>query len=89
VTAGKHTSDRIDLFPGAVLPEYEPTQELEDEAMKSPRDHQPPFPVRDYSLALQSAVSWLGDRYLLATPIHATNQRARSSFNRPRGRASL
>jgi hypothetical protein len=57
--------------------------------MKSPREHQPPFPVRDYSLALQSAVSWLGDRYLLATPIHAPSQRPRSRFNRPRGRASL
>jgi hypothetical protein len=25
-------------------------------------------PSHDYGLALQSAVSWLGDRYLLATP---------------------
>jgi hypothetical protein len=39
--------------------------------MKSSRDNQPPFPVRDYSLAVQSAVSWLGDRYLLAAPIAA------------------
>jgi hypothetical protein len=26
------------------------------------------IPSHDYGLALQSAVSWLGDRYLLATP---------------------
>lgn len=39
--------------------------------MKSSRDSQPNFPVRDYSLAVESAVSWLGDRYLLATPIAA------------------
>jgi hypothetical protein len=25
-------------------------------------------PTHDYGLALQSAVSWLGERYLLATP---------------------
>ena len=45
--------------------------ELEDAPVKSPRDNQPPFPVRDYSSAVQNAVSWLGDRYLLATPISA------------------
>jgi hypothetical protein len=27
-----------------------------------------PIPSHDYGLALQSAVSWLGERYLLATP---------------------
>jgi hypothetical protein len=42
--------------------------------MKDTRDSQPPFPVRDYSSAVQSAVSWLGDRYLLATPIHASSR---------------
>ena len=47
---------------------------LEDDAMKDARDSQPPFPVRDYSSAVQSAVSWLGDRYLLATPIHAPSR---------------
>ena len=26
------------------------------------------LPMHDYRLALQSAVSWLGDRYLLAAP---------------------
>ena len=39
--------------------------------MKDSRDSHAHFPVRDYSLAVQSAVSWLGDRYLLATPVHA------------------
>jgi hypothetical protein len=28
-------------------------------------------PVHDYELALQNAVSWLGDRYLLASPVTA------------------
>ena len=35
--------------------------------MKRP-DPSRPIPVHDYGLALQSAVSWLGDRYLLASP---------------------
>jgi hypothetical protein len=39
--------------------------------MKTVRETQHPFPVRDYSSAVQSAVSWLGDRYLLATPVAA------------------
>ena len=51
-----------------------PTQKPEDADVKSSRDSQSHFPVRDYSLALQSAVSWLGDRHLLATPIHALSR---------------
>jgi hypothetical protein len=39
--------------------------------MKRPNDLHPQLPVHDYGLALQSAVSWLGDRYLLAAPIPA------------------
>ena len=59
--------------------------------MKTPHESQPPFPVRDYSVAVQSAVSWLGDRYLLAAPIPArTHERAATPFiggsNRWRGR---
>ena len=37
--------------------------------MKDTRDSHAHFRVRDYSLAVQSAVSWLGDRYLLAEPV--------------------
>lgn len=29
----------------------------------------PTLPLHDYRMALQSAVSWLGDRYLLAAPV--------------------
>jgi hypothetical protein len=29
----------------------------------------PHMPQHDYGLALQSAVSWLGERYLLAEPV--------------------
>ena len=28
------------------------------------------FPLHDYTMAISSAVSWLGERYLLASPIN-------------------
>ena len=36
------------------------------------RDKKPSIsqPKNDYALALQRAVSWLGDRYLLAQPVN-------------------
>ncbi len=43
------------------------TKELMEIAMKRP-ENRSSIPVHDYGLALQSAVSWLGDRYLLASP---------------------
>ena len=36
--------------------------------MKRSTDPNPTPPVHDYELALQRAVSWLGDRHILATP---------------------
>jgi hypothetical protein len=36
--------------------------------MKS-RDDQPLIPIHDYSAARQSAVAWLGSRYLLAAAV--------------------
>jgi hypothetical protein len=32
----------------------------------------PSLPVSNYSSAIARAVEWLGDRYLLATPINVT-----------------
>jgi hypothetical protein len=37
--------------------------------MKRPKVPELPLPQYDYGLALQTAVSWLGDRYLLAQPV--------------------
>jgi hypothetical protein len=37
--------------------------------MKRPKEPALPLPRYDYGLALRSAVSWLGDRYLLAQPV--------------------
>jgi hypothetical protein len=36
--------------------------------MKRPKETLNRLPQYDYALALQNAVSWLGDRYLLAEP---------------------
>jgi hypothetical protein len=38
------------------------------------------FPVQDYSRALQQAVSWLGERYLLAAPVTAHPRRERRPY---------
>ena len=37
--------------------------------MKRSKDKPKTPPQFDYALALQTAVSWLGDRYLLAEPV--------------------
>jgi len=37
--------------------------------MKRPKETTLPPPQYDYDLALQTAVSWLGDRHLLAQPV--------------------
>ena len=37
--------------------------------MKRPKEPALPLPRYDYGLALKTAVSWLGDRYLLAEPV--------------------
>lgn len=33
------------------------------------RDNKPQIPLHDYRMALQGAVSWLGERYVLAEPV--------------------
>lgn len=42
------------------------------------------IPVHDYRPALQSAVSWLGDRYLLAEPVTRRNEDRKPYFVEPR-----
>lgn len=39
-----------------------------------------PLPQHNYQQALQSAVSWLGDRYLLAEPVSRRREEARPYF---------
>jgi len=38
----------------------------------------------DYGLALRNAVSWLGDRYLLAEPVSRRNEKRKPFFVEPR-----
>jgi hypothetical protein len=42
------------------------------------------LPRHDYGLALQTAVSWLGDRYLLAEPVARRREEAKPFFVEPR-----
>jgi hypothetical protein len=37
--------------------------------MKLRTQNRPQLPVEDYSRAIRAAVSWLGERYILAAPI--------------------
>ena len=43
------------------------------------------IPLHDYGPALQNAVSWLGDRYLLAEPAPRRSDDQKPYFNAPRG----
>jgi hypothetical protein len=52
--------------------------------MKHPKEASHPIPRYDYGLALQSAVSWLGDRYLLAEPVTRRIEERKPFFVEPR-----
>lgn len=43
------------------------------------------LPVEDYEVALEKAVQWLGDHYLLARPLHANQTASRSNHSRLHG----
>jgi hypothetical protein len=55
-----------------------------EHTMKRPADKSRSIPVHDYRLALQSAVSWLGDRYLLAEPVARRREEPAPFFSEPR-----
>jgi len=38
------------------------------------------LPMHDYRTALQFALSWLGDRYLLAQPVNRVSAQRRPNF---------
>jgi hypothetical protein len=53
--------------------------------MYDSRNHAPEvLPVSNYSAALARAVEWLGDRYLLATPINTPRRPRRPAARAPR-----
>ena len=52
--------------------------------MKDPDETLDGIPLHDYGLALQNAVSWLGNRYLLAEPQPRRRDERAPYFNEPR-----
>jgi hypothetical protein len=58
-------ADRVDTLLAMVFG----TRAIEEQTMKLSNQPRPRLPVVDYSHAIRNAVSWLGDRYLLAAPI--------------------
>jgi hypothetical protein len=52
--------------------------------MKRPKETPSSLPQHDYGLALQTAVSWLGDRYLLAEPVTPLRKDPKPFFVEPR-----
>jgi hypothetical protein len=58
-------------------------KEQMEPAMKRPKETPQPLPQHDYGLALQSAVSWLGDRYLLAEPVSRRVEEHKPFFVEP------
>jgi hypothetical protein len=52
--------------------------------MKRSKEISSAMPQYDYALALQTAVSWLGDRYLLAQPVTRRAADATPYFVAPR-----
>lgn len=42
------------------------------------------LPVDDYSAALREAVSWLGERYVLAVPVTRSEQATPGNFSQQR-----
>jgi hypothetical protein len=51
--------------------------------MKRRKETPHSVPQHDYGLALQSAVSWLGDRYLLAEPVSRRSTEHKPFFIEP------
>ena len=52
--------------------------------MKHPENKARSIPVHDYGQALRTAVSWLGDRYLLAEPVPRRREQPAPFFSEPR-----
>jgi len=52
--------------------------------MKRPDTHTEILPLQDYREALQKAVNWLGDRYLLAEPTPRRKEELKGYFAAPR-----
>jgi len=52
--------------------------------MKTVAKQNEAIPQHDYRRALQSAVNWLGERYVLAEPVKRLNDDRKAFFSTPR-----
>ena len=48
--------------------------------MKLSKRQEPTLLAQDYRIALQRALSWLGDRHLLAQPVNRVSAQRRPNF---------
>ena len=53
--------------------------------MKTLKVQKQTIPSHDYRPALQGALSWLGNRYLLAEPLNRRNDNRRNDDRKPQG----
>ena len=51
--------------------------------MQKPRSMSQGIPQHDYRAAIQGALSWLGDRYLLAEPLNRRNDDSKLHVGEP------
>ena len=51
--------------------------------MKTNKEPRQKIPTYDYSPALQGALSWLGNRYLLAEPLNRRRDEPKSPVSEP------
>ena len=59
-------------------------EEPQENDVKRAKELAHSIPLHDYRPALQGAVSWLGDRYLLAEPVQRRSDEHKPYFNEPR-----
>jgi hypothetical protein len=62
---------------------HSPVVNRSTDMANKPNDRPESLPVANYSPAIARAVEWLGDRYLLAKPIHAAPRRITSIWKEP------
>jgi hypothetical protein len=51
--------------------------------MKTLKSMSPGIPQHDYRAAIQGALSWLGDRYLLAEPLNPRSEDRKVEVSKP------
>jgi hypothetical protein len=78
----RHT--RPGVVPAHRRPEDSYTDIRLETAMKTSESPAASIPQHDYGQALKSAVSWLGDRYLLADPLPKRRDHSKEYFGASR-----